>query len=478
MRRTYHGFILFLVILNLYSLILLSCSKNGTESNDNTITVSGKVTLEGQGDHSGVTVRLYKPVTLDTALVRINQQYPNIGVQISQETEFDHRGETASYSTTTNANGDWNIENVVDGEYNLVASKDGYGWQYRYAVKGGSFTFNLSPTVLQNGILTGSIVWESGKTYVLEGDVYVDAAATLTIQENVWCLAKQNSRLIVEGKIIKSATGFSYFTNDISNSGTWRGIVLNSSNNAFNGIIIDKASNAIRSDNTSNSIENTIIRNATGIGIGLSQNISQVLIDNVLLLNNQVGLEISGADSTNQITNSVITGSIQQGIQLTQSNILIRNNLIRNNSLGISCLFESQAIIQNNNIQENLTDGIEVSGSKPEIMYNNIISNDRMAINITARGYTVPAQPVIHNNNLSTKSDFIIKLIGTSASPNNLDISAENNWWSTTDVVNINNMIYDKNDVDPSDMIRYPYTGYIFYSPILMSAEPSAGITN
>ena len=49
---------------------------------------------------AGVTVSLYAPVELpvesrmpaaDTALVRINQEYPNIGVQISQETEFDQR---------------------------------------------------------------------------------------------------------------------------------------------------------------------------------------------------------------------------------------------------------------------------------------------------------------------------------------------------------------------------------------------------
>ncbi len=67
------------LIFNLVSLIFVfSCSKDSTSPQ--TITISGTVTLQGQTDHSGVTVSLYRPVQLDTALVRINQQYPNIGL--------------------------------------------------------------------------------------------------------------------------------------------------------------------------------------------------------------------------------------------------------------------------------------------------------------------------------------------------------------------------------------------------------------
>ena len=56
--------------------LIISCGKDSTKPD--TVTFSGTVTLEGQTDHSGVKVSLYKPVELDTALVRINQQYPNI----------------------------------------------------------------------------------------------------------------------------------------------------------------------------------------------------------------------------------------------------------------------------------------------------------------------------------------------------------------------------------------------------------------
>lgn len=106
---------------SLFLLTCITCSKSPSENE--TVVFTGTVTLEGKQDHSGVTVSLYKPVELDTALVRINQQYPQIGVQISQETEFDHREHSPSYSTSTNA---LKIEDVTPGTYNVIAEKDSY----------------------------------------------------------------------------------------------------------------------------------------------------------------------------------------------------------------------------------------------------------------------------------------------------------------------------------------------------------------
>lgn len=114
-------------------LFILTCSKDTTGPKK--VTFSGNVTLEGETEHSGVTVRLYQPVQLDTALLRMNQQYPQIGVQISQATEFDHREYSAAYSTTTGANGSWRIDEVPEGAYNVVAEKDSFGWQCVRCIK-------------------------------------------------------------------------------------------------------------------------------------------------------------------------------------------------------------------------------------------------------------------------------------------------------------------------------------------------------
>ena len=88
-------------------LFIVNCS---LITNPDKTTASGTVKLEGQTNHSGVKVSLYKLVELDTTLVRIIKQYPNIGVQISQETEFYHREQTPVYTTYTNKDGKWKIK--------------------------------------------------------------------------------------------------------------------------------------------------------------------------------------------------------------------------------------------------------------------------------------------------------------------------------------------------------------------------------
>jgi hypothetical protein len=95
-QRPLWGFFLLLTS----SFLLSSCSQSSSPKED-TVTFSGTITLEDTTDFSGVKVSLYKPVELDTALVRINQEYPNIGVQISQETEFNHRRHEPLHTTQT-----------------------------------------------------------------------------------------------------------------------------------------------------------------------------------------------------------------------------------------------------------------------------------------------------------------------------------------------------------------------------------------
>ena len=86
-------------------------------------------------DFSGVTVALYKTAVLDTTLVRINQQYPQIGVQITQETEFDHRNYKPLKVTTTDSIGKFSFPSLTPGDYNLVIWKNEWGIRYICSVK-------------------------------------------------------------------------------------------------------------------------------------------------------------------------------------------------------------------------------------------------------------------------------------------------------------------------------------------------------
>jgi len=133
-------------IFFLFLFAVFSCSKTPTDSRTDTLT--GTVLLEGQPvcaarqDHYGITVALYKLAELDTTILRHNREYPNVGFPISQATEFacppgvwrDHRlGEVVAVSKT-NSDGSFKIENMLKGEYNFVALKQCFGWNYLHNV--------------------------------------------------------------------------------------------------------------------------------------------------------------------------------------------------------------------------------------------------------------------------------------------------------------------------------------------------------
>jgi len=89
-----------IIFIPLYILLLNSCT---TEPQTGSLT--GTVNLEGETDHSGITLGIYELVTLDTTITRINNEYPHIGIKISQYTEFDHRFGNLTKYTQTDANG-------------------------------------------------------------------------------------------------------------------------------------------------------------------------------------------------------------------------------------------------------------------------------------------------------------------------------------------------------------------------------------
>ncbi|MCP4413710.1 MAG: hypothetical protein GY808_14210, partial [Gammaproteobacteria bacterium] len=173
------------------------------------------VTLEGETDHSGVKVALYRPVVLDTALVRINQQYPNIGVQISQETEFDHREHSPLYSTNTNASGAWKIEDVTPGTYNVVAEKDSFGWQVEYEKQTGNAQFDLYKNILLTSMSNSTYTFESGRCYIISMDVYLQDMTTLNFEANSKIIFTANNDLEVNNSTLSfPSAGWVHITSD------------------------------------------------------------------------------------------------------------------------------------------------------------------------------------------------------------------------------------------------------------------------
>ena len=177
-----HSWIILSLIVLIFAFLCNSCSTKANKG-----TISGTVTLfndipdyyiENPMDFSGVTVALYKTAVLDTTLVRINQQYPQIGVQITQETEFDHRNFKPLKVTTTDPIGKFSFTSLSPGDYNLVIWKNEWGIRYICSVKAIENENNnigniaLYPETIYNSpIVSESTTFKSDHSYFILTDV-------------------------------------------------------------------------------------------------------------------------------------------------------------------------------------------------------------------------------------------------------------------------------------------------------------------
>ena len=118
-------------IILLLSLFIISCTTSPSSPKS---SLSGSVQLSGAVDFSGVTIAVYNLAYLDTTIVRINTEYPHIGVIISQETEFDHRLQSPVKVTQTDASGNFKLTDIRPGKYNIAFLKEGYSLKYLYNV--------------------------------------------------------------------------------------------------------------------------------------------------------------------------------------------------------------------------------------------------------------------------------------------------------------------------------------------------------
>ncbi|MCK6622853.1 MAG: hypothetical protein HUU32_15885 [Calditrichaceae bacterium] len=445
-----------LFTFSLLSLIVLfSCSKDSSGP-DNTVTVSGKVTLEGQSDHSGVTVSLYALVTLNPEIVAINQQYPAIGVKISQETEFDHRAGTAVYSTITNASGDWNIEKVEQGTYHVVAEKDGFGWRYALNLTAGNMgTLLLKGVKTFSGMLANQAFAFNNDFIRIDGNTIFDQNTQVSFTGvNYLVFSGNNLALILRGGVNYQADSrlFAFTANNNSNCKlNFENIsnlqiqnftalnklavtITNSSFNINNSVFYNPDNIAIRTSHGSGTIRNSIFRNSL-VGVAMDQ-VNNTTVERNIYHRNQSDIEADIVDSLmiqlNSFSNAVVN------LDLVSTSCEIKNNEFSNSTEGI-------LISGLSNIKATLND------------FKDYFKNVRL-IAISHQPNSI-ALTMNHNNFINT-SDFILQVATGSVSQS---VDATLNYWGTTIILEIEAKIADVSNV-------------VQFEPYLFNADPQAGI--
>jgi len=487
-----HSWIILSLIVLIFAFLCNSCSTKANKG-----TISGTVTLfndipdyyiENPMDFSGVTVALYKTAVLDTTLVRINQQYPQIGVQITQETEFDHRNFKPLKVTTTDAVGKFSFPSLTPGDYNIVIWKNEWGIRYICSVKAIEKENNnignivLYPATYYNStIVSEPTIFKSDHSYFILTDVNFTSSVEFQPRAQIFinpgCMLKfyggvttpeftfsKDMWKITSSKEIYSTSpvtmdfdsyysAVNFYGDEINlRSGFVRygssGIsTINVINNSINNMIYRDCGTAVTLtilEGNSN-INYITILNCSTHGIScrsnleksnVSLNISHCILNKI----KEDGASI-GISGTYNINNSYFD-TIKSAIRAKNCNGNIQYNIFNNNYYNIYNYFVYNI---NNEIHYNIfyksTICILLTGNINNINYNNFYSS---------KDYFI----------------YILKVISPPYSTVLSNVNATNNYWAVEEV--------SQNLADAEDDPRCPY--HIIYLPRLLKPVSEAGI--
>jgi hypothetical protein len=461
---------IFLSILLLFA--LLSCS-NPNEVEKASIT--GKVLLVGDkdtpenelNDYSDVTISLYNLVVLDTNLVRLNREYPNIGVKISQETEFDFRVSEPVKTVKSDSKGYFKIDKVASREYNLVVSKPNWGPRVLYNVAVSKANnaelgeIGLYPVVELPMFISEPFVFKKDRTYIAKQDVTLGNSNVF--EGNSQILLGPNCNLNFTTASTEGSIGYTRFDTLEKTGQQWGGLNFTKPDTHLSGLQIRNSLRGTVFLSGNSSLKNSIVEYTVdgsylkGVNIALSNILFRDNTSQCVRLDPKE--KNTGITIFYELTRSIFKDN-SVGVRTQGQPVSINNNYFVGNETGIVS-FYSYHEIQNNEFFMN-EDGIVCTGATIEVV-RNIFYDNRASVGIKFAYQAMLSNPIITQNNFIQHKGYAIKLEDARIKG---DIDAANNYWSVADV---DRMIFDVNDYSP---IKYE----VIYLPKASKSYEDAGI--
>ncbi|MCJ7618194.1 MAG: DUF799 family lipoprotein [Desulfobacterales bacterium] len=207
-----------------------------------------------------------------------------------------------------------------------------------------------------SGNIDKDTVWFSGASpYIIEDTVIISELGSLTIEPGTRIESKGKG-IVVKGSLIAKGQDSQHITFASGNNEIWEGIT-------FDNV---KSSNNILS-----------FCRINGAAAGVYCNSSSPEIRNCEFVKNTTGLKVSGGFSSPTIEKCIIRHNSVTGIEvIDESKPLILENKIKNND-GIGLLIKDagSGTVKGNTIINNHNSGIVIKNSQPVISNNNIYDN-------------------------------------------------------------------------------------------------------
>lgn len=491
-----------LLLLLVLTMLFYSCSTKPEE-----ISLSGTVVLENDTgnqandppDHSGITIALYNTVALDTAIVRSNIEYPEIGVIISQETEFDHRRQNPVFSGSTGADGKFKLNGIAKGRYNIMYGKTGWGWRYIYNCEIGNGSNNLASFLVsgeaklfpeyQISNFDSLDLLKEDHTYI------VPTSATIThglqIESGANLLLGLGVDLTITGDLSTRETGSGRYSlisvaGDVVDYGHCFGRILVQGDVILTRVRYSNTMNGLQfryGDVALSHIRGQIGPTSLILRENSSVHASKLTISDIGILDTTEGYlgittTTEGGIDLTSCQNTLIEKSVfircLSGVRVREyCEAEVANCYLVNNSIGLE-VANNNSLIQNNHFAGNYCLDTRLYGTcSPTVTKNCFYSKRGANVGYNVIQTFINCTPVITFNNFSCQT-MAIRIIGY----NNYDVTANYNYYNTNDPEKIEQLIIDQNDYNPSDISNMVHvgTGYILYLPYRTSRVPDAGI--
>lgn len=491
----YKNSLYLLVLLMLLALFISSCGERTVVTIFGNLT--GYVILDDEDlfDYSGITIELYKPVKLDTTIVRLNQEYPHIGVHISQETEFDHRLHNPSNYTNSNGNGLFEFSNIPVGQYHLVIFKRDWGYRYWYnipIVEGDNYISSSSeplvlyPEISLDNHIHDEVILQSNRHYIFEQITTFYPGSHLIIQPDTVIRINPGIRVIIIGELtiereegkyfrVTSNDGFFPPSSNIGNYTEFKieptAIVLD--NIISNGIFTFGNNNlVVHADNIE--VTNSIFSGHIG-GCSFEQT-ENIAARNIIFRNTtltgQAGLNLEYVNQ-GSIQKSIFVNNDIGMIAMSSNDIEIKNSYFVNNaSRGFLNWYDSDSLVLNS-IFDNNVDGV-ANGHRSYIDVKYCVFNSDVGINSFHTGHW--SYTTANFNNFYCTDYAVISRANFSSGSGMRYMDVTNNYWGTTVSSEIKELIWDWRNEDELDPSYDRFLSELVYQPYLNQKYAGAGI--
>ncbi|TKJ42532.1 hypothetical protein CEE37_02260 [candidate division LCP-89 bacterium B3_LCP] len=462
-----------ITLLAFFSVLLSGCGESTNAPPVQGYTLYGSLQLEDGADPSTATVVLYA-VPQDQQLLQAFASNPTVGFSPYSNMLFNPANQAPLASNSPSVTGDFSFENLGQGYYILSANLNGYAcaepvWLNLQGDTGiGTLSLSLLHEV--NGNISNNTTWQTGKAYLVTGDIMVLPTAVLTIQSGVSILLDGDYSFTVTGGFDITATPLEptriWLSDDHYNSGgDWGGIHL--SNPAFDceisGTLIRSASTAVKVTGGTTQIVECLFDSARITGVNFQGN-AQGSVEYCIFSEGNTGLAVSESDP--ELHHNLIVGLSAKGIEVknyTQAHI--HHNVLIDCQQSIWAGWDAAPILEYNLFQGGNKAIQAESGFFATIEYNEFAGQLVEGIYLKNNCY-----PIISNNNFIDMPQTILHVNGNSGQQADT-LEAEYNYWDGEDNTGIPDRIIDGHDIGSAGNP----VGPVEYEPFRLQTVSGAG---